>query len=126
MALDSKEEAALIAEMRGEAFDAAEDRIRDLRTCLARFCKGDMAPVAALDQIRQLTHSLKGIGASFDLPVLAEVAHRFEDFMAGEETLRPKMVDSIQIYTDRMEEAVEEYGDARPEAAGDLIEKLPV
>ena len=106
-----------LEELRAEAIEAAEDRIAGLDRLLEACRKGAAAPEQALADFRQLTHSLKGMAATYDSRVLLKLSHSLEDYLAGRERLDAETLTGAQLYVDRMAEALDEHFDADEAAA---------
>ena len=112
-------------ELRLEAIEAAEDRIALLNAYLRECRSGELSLRDGLVSIRQMTHSLKGLGASYGSRALSQLTHRLEDYLASLDQLTPQALADTQCFVDRFAEAVEDYFDADESEVQALLARLP-
>ena len=112
-------------ELSAEAIDAAEDRLADINAHIAAVRDGRADAATALDEVRTLTHSLKGLGQTYGISILRVLSHRLEDYLADVRAVTPTLLDDVQVFADRLSEALEHHLDADPDAVAQFVRRLP-
>ena len=115
----------LVEELRTEAIDTVEDRLRNLNEAVADFQSGVIKGSDALAVIRLEAHSLKSVAASFEMKALKVMCHRFEDYFFNMNQLTPESCRDIQFYADRMAECLDAFVNGRDIDISQLMRKLP-
>ncbi len=115
----------LMAELRAEAVDTAEDKLQNVSKLTSSLRKGDIDGKQSLAVIRIDAHSIKSIAASFDMKSLKVLCHRFEDYFFNVTELTDSHVDDIQYYVDRMSECLEAHVQGYELELSDMSRKLP-
>ncbi len=100
--------------------DRGEDLLGELNALLEGVHIGNDVTAEGLGRVRQIVHSLKGLGASFGYGFISVLCHRFEDYLAELESIGEGQLRDVQIFIDRLEEAV--HGRVKPE--GDEIARF--
>ncbi len=115
----------ILEELRTEAIDSAEDRLRNLHEAVQDFSNGCVGSKDALAAIRLEAHSLKSVAASFEMKALKAMCHRFEDYFFNVKELTPEICKDIQFFADRMAECLDGFVQGREIDISELVRKLP-
>lgn len=116
---------AILAGIRAEFVDMAEDNLgaidRDLEAALG----GAALSANQLGEIRRVAHNLKGLGGSVDYPLVTMVAHRFEDYLADLADPAEANIADLQQFVDRLRDAVERGPDSGAGDEAAFVRGLP-
>lgn len=115
----------ILEELRTEAIDSAEDRLKNLHEAVQDFSNGYVSAADALAAIRLEAHSLKSVAASFEMKALKAMCHRFEDYFFNVKELTPEISKDIQFYGDRMAECLDGFIQGREIDVSGLVRSLP-
>ncbi|SDE34031.1 Hpt domain-containing protein [Kordiimonas lacus] len=115
----------LLEELRTEAIDTVEDRLRSLTEAVQDFQAGIIQGNDALAAIRLEAHSLKSVAQSFEMKSLKVMCHRFEDYFFNMKELTPESCKDILFYADRMAECLEAFIQNREIDVSQMMRKLP-
>ena len=115
----------LLEELRTEAIDTCEDRLRNLNEALHSFRGGALDSRKALSTVKLETHSLKSAAASFDMKALKVMCHRFEDFIFNVSDLDDSLAKDCQFFADRMAECLDAFVQEKEIDISQLMRKLP-
>jgi len=113
---------AIIARLRGEFLDVAAEKLGLIERALTE--SGPVGPDRLLT-IRRETHSLKGMGGSFDFPSITVLSHRLEDYLAEAEALSQAQVSGAQRFVDVMARIVSGGADLRGPELSAALAGLP-
>lgn len=116
----------ILLELRTEAIDTAEDKIACLNDIIKQRRAGSLTGIEALSKIRLETHSVKSVASSFDIKALLVLSHRFEDYTFEMKEIVATDLDNIQIFTDRLSEALEAYVSNSEFDVASVIRQLPM
>lgn len=116
----------MMAELRTEALDAAEDRIANLNETVRQFLAGNVAGGDALATCKLDAHSLKSLAASFDMKALTAMCHRFEDYLFNVTKLDEKVSKDVQFIADRMAECLDAFVNDREIDISAMVRRLPL
>ncbi len=103
----------LLDELRVEAIDGAEDRLRSLHETVKGFEQGVINPEDALAALRLDAHTLKSVASSFDMKALKVMCHRLEDYFFNVNELTQGISKDILFFLDRMSECLDAFVNAR-------------
>ncbi len=112
----------VIAQLRQEFLIDAAERIDVIHDTLETT---NGSGECALLAIRREAHKLKGMGGSFDFPVISLIARRLEDYMANLRALDAQNVADIKDYAGHLGKIIESGQDLDDEAAAVLLRHLP-
>jgi CheY-like chemotaxis protein/HPt (histidine-containing phosphotransfer) domain-containing protein len=115
----------LVEELRTEAIDTVEDRLRSLNEAILDFQGGYVKGVDALATIRLEAHSLKSVAQSFEMKALKVMCHRFEDYFFNMKELTPESCRDILFFADRMAECLEAFSQNKEIDLSSMMRKLP-
>ncbi|WP_262695562.1 Hpt domain-containing protein [Kordiimonas aquimaris] len=115
----------LLDELRTEAIDTAEDRLRNIQEVTQCYTQGTVNAADALSTLRLEAHSLKSVAASFEMKALKVMCHRFEDYFFNVTDLSESICRDIQFFADRMAECLEAFVYGKDIDVSKLMRKLP-
>lgn len=115
----------IMEELRTEAIDSAEDRLKNLQEVVQDFANGYVKSSDALATVRLEAHSLKSVAASFEMKALKVMCHRFEDYFFNVKDMSPEIGKDIQFYADRMAECLEGFVNGKDIDVSEVVRKLP-
>lgn len=117
----------ILDRLRTDFLDEAGDVIESLDQLLDKVRHGDDAPQTALSSARRAAHNLKGMGGSFGYPLVTVIAHRMEDYLSNLSTLSEEHVSDVQVFVDRIQDAIDGKGDApEDQDPAYVVRTLPV
>ncbi len=115
----------ILAELRNEAIDAAEDRLASVSETLDSWGQGSIKAAEAMSSIKMDIHSLKSVTVSFDMKPLMVLCHRFEDYLAAVRDAVEKQRAEIQVFTDRLSEVLDSFVQGREVDISGIVRTLP-
>lgn len=115
----------ILAELRNEAIDSAEDRIAGLSESISKFNENVVSGKDALAAIKLDVHSLKSVANSFDMKALGVLSHRFEDYLFNVNELSASIAGDVQVLVDRMSECLDAFVSGKEVDISSLVRKLP-
>ena len=115
----------ILNELRTEAIDSAEDRLRSMQETAHGFQNGSVQSSDAFAAIRLDAHSLKSVAASFEMKALKVMCHRFEDYFFTVKELNIDICRDVQFFCDRMAECLEGFVKGQEIDVSALMRKLP-
>lgn len=115
----------LLEELRTEAIDSAEDRLKNMQEAIQDFLNGYIGPQEAFAAVRLEAHSLKSVAASFEMKALKVMCHRFEDYFFNVKDFTEDISRDVQFFTDRMAECLDAFVSGKEIDVSALMRKLP-
>ncbi|UTW54259.1 Hpt domain-containing protein [Kordiimonas sp. SCSIO 12610] len=115
----------LMEELRNEAIDTVEDRLKNLNETLKAVNEQKVNGSDALAAVRLEAHSLKSVAASFEMKALKVLCHRFEDYIFNLSELELKHIDSCQFFSDRMADCLDAFVQNKDIDISQLMRALP-
>ena len=115
----------LLEELKTEAIDTVEDRIKNLNETLEAFDQGSVNGLDALAVFRLEAHSLKSVAASFDMKALKVMCHRFEDYMFNLDKLESTHTRDCQFFSDRLADCLDAFINDREIDISQMMRQLP-
>lgn len=127
MANDFPDMEEILAQMKDKFLDTAQEKLDRLNEILKELSHDSANEKALIDEFRREVHSLKGMGGTFQMPLVTSLCHSFEAFLDGETRFDAAIIESSQVYVDRIVDLIES-GEADNETAlnhwlADLPEK---
>lgn len=112
-------------ELRQEFIDTTTDELNVLDRLVKDTASGAADVTQSLADLRRIAHSIKGRGGMFDMPMLTVLAHRLEDYVMGLTALEKDVLPDVQIFVDRLHDALEgRLGDSGEDTAF-VVRQLP-
>jgi len=115
----------MMARLRQEFLETADDRLESMEGLVDAVRKGEAEDVSRIEDIRRMAHSLKGMGGTFGFPLVSVISHRLEDFLAEAPVLDTSLVDDTQVFLDRMRDVVEGVLDPDDKKTAEIVRALP-
>ncbi len=116
----------MLAALRTEAIDSAEDRINSLLETVRGFQNGTVKGSDALAACKLDAHSLKSVAAGFDMKALGVMCHRLEDYLFNVSALEDAIATDVLFIIDRLSECLEAFVNGREVDISSMVRSLPV
>lgn len=111
--------AEILAEMRESFLKTLAVKIQRLNELQALLeSEGHLSPEQEEEFLREV-HSLKGMGATFQMPLVSQFSKAFESYLKKSDHLSMDMSDDIAKYLERLEE----ISNSKDSQADNLLEK---
>lgn len=120
-----KKDAAYVEEAEQEVLDGIEDRIGEIGRLLQELRDGSLDRRVGIGLIRQHAHSIKSMAAGINVGVLQVLAHRLEDYLGPLDRLAGETIEDVQVFADRLGEALDGRLNATPEEIAAFCRRLP-
>ena len=82
----------MMARMRREFLDTADDRLGTLDELVSEVRENRPESPGRMSEFRRIAHSLKGMGGTFGYPLVSVIAHRLEDYIETEKDLHQAII----------------------------------
>ncbi len=115
----------MMARLRREFLDTAEDRLASMDEIVDGVRRGGSGSGDELPDIRRMAHSLKGMGGTFGYPLVSVIAHRLEDYLADSTSLANNITGDVQTFLDRMRDVVDGVLGADDPRTAEIVRELP-
>jgi CheY-like chemotaxis protein len=115
----------MMARMRREFLDTADDRIGTLEELVSEVRDNKPASPERMSEFCRIAHSIKGMGGTFGYPLVSVIAHRLEDYIETENDLHEAIIDDVQTYLDRMRDVIEGQLGADDPRTAEIVRALP-
>ncbi|MFD2207444.1 response regulator [Kiloniella antarctica] len=118
----SEEEVDKIAE--GEMLDEARDVASSLELTLQQVRTGSLDGKTAVDRLVQNSSNLRFKAKSVNIPGLAAITHRLDEYLGGLNDLEAQNITDLQTYSDRILALLD--GEAMPaETIAEVVRSMP-
>ncbi|NVK18305.1 MAG: Hpt domain-containing protein [Methylocystaceae bacterium] len=97
----------ILAQMKNKFLDTAQEKLDRLNEILAELKASDGNKASLIDEFRREIHSLKGMGGTFQMPLVTQICHVFEAFLEGEDEFDLSLIEKSQLYVDRIADLIE-------------------
>ncbi|MEM7652226.1 MAG: Hpt domain-containing protein [Pseudomonadota bacterium] len=94
----------IVLRLRQEFLDEAMERADNIEMTCSNTHFGKIGHADALIIIRRQAHNLKGMGSSFQFPIIALIAHRLEDYIADIREITARHAKDIEGFVDVLRE----------------------
>lgn len=101
---------SIVARLRQEFLEEAQDRLVEIEEAIGEEHAGQISGEEAIITIRRQAHNLKGMGASFQFPIVSMIAHRLEDYVSHIKDLADRHFTDIGQFVDAMRGVLEGNG----------------
>lgn len=98
----------IVARLRQEFLDEALERVQTIEKSVADVHFGKLSHADAIITIRRQAHNLKGMGSSFQFPIIALIAHRLEDYISDFSEIDRRHANDIEKYVDALRNLLEQ------------------
>ena len=115
----------MMAQLRRDFLDTADDRISTLDGLVDEVRQKQPASPGRMSEFRRIAHSLKGMGGTFGFPLVSVIAHRLEDFIEDDKDLHDDILLGVQKYLDRMRDSLDGTLGADDPNTAEIVRALP-
>jgi len=116
----------MLAALRTEAIDSAEDRIASLTDTVQKFQQGVIKGTDALASSKLDAHSLKSVAAGFEMKALKVMCHRMEDYLFNLSDLDAGVAKDIMSIIDRLSDCLDAFVNNREVDVSTMVRSLPM
>lgn len=117
---------AILAQMKDQFLDTAIEKIDQLYDVLKKLSAGKRDDKALQDEFRREIHSLKGMGGTFQMPLVTEICHKFELYLEGETHFSERLVEGCHQFIDRLTDLINSTSDHSDDTFVDWVGRLPL
>ncbi|NVJ92559.1 MAG: Hpt domain-containing protein [Methylocystaceae bacterium] len=117
---------AILAQMKDQFLDTAIEKINLLNEILKKLSAGNQGDQALQDQFRREVHSLKGMGGTFQVPLVTEICQKFELYLEGETHFNESLVEGCHQFIGRLTDLINNTQDQNDNTSMDWIGGLPL
>ena len=115
----------MMARLRREFLDTAEDRLATLDELVDEVRHSKPDNPERMSEFRRIAHSLKGMGGTFGYPLVSVIAHRLEDYIEAEADLHEPILADVQTFLDRMRDVVDGVFAPDDKRTAEIVRELP-
>ena len=102
---------SIVQRLRAEFLADAQERLTEIESVIGANYHGDMPADEAMLKIRRHAHNLKGMGASFQFPIISLIAHRLEDYVASLRAIEERHFTDVGRFVDTVKGLLESDGE---------------
>lgn len=125
----------ILAQMKSKFLETAHEKIDRLNEILSIFSKDQNFDEELQNEFLREVHSLKGMGGTFQMPLVTKYCHHFEAFLQDYGAFDSGIIEAAQLYLDRLSDlidSVEAADEARlsvwleglPQKADELVQQI--
>ncbi|WP_135078277.1 Hpt domain-containing protein [Terasakiella sp. SH-1] len=116
----------ILAQMNEKFLETAHEKLTRLNEILQLLTSGvDVDQDAIYEEFHREIHSLKGMGGTFQMPLVTKLCHALEDYLEGAQQLSQNQIDDSYIYVDRLTDLIESNEGSDEGRAGFWLDDLP-
>ncbi len=97
----------ILAQMSEKFIETAHEKIARLNEILILLGRPGENEKSLLEEFHREVHSLKGMGGTFQMPLVSKLCHKFEDFLSGESAASDSLIEDCYAYLDRLNDLIE-------------------
>ena len=116
----------VLDQIASEFLDYAREAIQKLGETLVEVDGDKVSSKSVYDEFFREVHNMKGLSGSFGYALLGSIAHRLEDYISDLDGIEKSHIQNIQIFVDRMEDALEDNPGAGHADAAEIVRGLPI
>lgn len=94
--------AAILDEMREKFLESAQEKLDRMDEILDLFISGDPLESELQEEFLREVHSMKGMGGTFEMPLVTKLCHALEAYVEDEETFNVDIATQLHAYVDRI------------------------
>lgn len=120
---------SIVERLRLEFLEEAQERLTEIDEALGAEASHSMSAADAITMVRRQAHNLKGMGASFQFPIISLIAHRLEDYVANIKDLDDRHFRDVGQFVDAMRAVLEKGSSGltpSDEEQANILRSLPV
>ncbi|GGF50890.1 hypothetical protein GCM10011332_00170 [Terasakiella brassicae] len=115
----------ILAQMSEKFIETAHEKIARLNEILMLLNHAGEDEKSLREEFHREVHSLKGMGGTFQMPLVSKLCHKFEDFLSGESTASDNLIEDCYAYLDRLNDLIESGQAGDLEKADTWLANLP-
>jgi len=115
---------AILAQMKEKFLESAQEKIDRLNEILHEFSSSGESSSHLQEEFRREIHSLKGMGGTFEMPLITKLCHTFEEFIEDEREFTTELINASHAYVDRLSDLIE--NDANLDSDNNWLDGLPI
>jgi len=115
---------AILAQMNDKFLETAQEKLIRLNEITEIFAQGQ-GDAALYEEFYRDIHSLKGMGGTFQMPLVTKICHQFEDYLSGVTQMTPQLVEASYAFLDRLNDLIESQEGSNEENAVKWLSGLP-
>lgn len=97
---------AILAQMKENFLETAQEKLERMDEILELFISGNGKDPDLQEEFSREVHSLKGLGGTFQMPLVTSVCHALEAYVEDEPNFTPELSKNSHIYVDRIVELI--------------------
>jgi HPt (histidine-containing phosphotransfer) domain-containing protein len=117
---------AILAQMKDQFLDTAIEKIDRLNDILKKLVAGKQDDPDLQNEFRREIHSLKGMGGTFQMPMVTEICYKFELYLEGEASFNESLVDGCHQFIDRLTDLINNTQGHVDDTSVDWVGGLPL
>lgn len=98
---------AILAQMKEGFLETAHEKLDRMEEILQMFASKEGGNDDLQEEFLRDVHSLKGLGGTFQMPLVTKICHALEEYLEGETELSGSIVDNALLYVDRIVDLIE-------------------
>lgn len=115
-----------MSELTVEFVECAQDTVEQLRGLLVAVSAGKTSRELAHDELFRAAHNVKGSAGTYGYGLVGAIAHRLEDYICDLSRIEDNHTADIQVFIDRMQDALESNPGEQNANAAEIVRKLPI
>jgi len=116
---------AILAEMNDKFIETAQEKLVRLNDILQELPGSDQGKEGLVEELYREIHSLKGLGGTFQMPLVSKICHMFEDYLASTSDFSQDLIADCYTYLDRLNDVIASGHGADKKDAGEWLLDLP-
>lgn len=125
MAGDKLDMDAILAQMNDKFIETAQEKLVRLNDILQELPGGVQGKEPLVEEFHREIHSLKGLGGTFQMPLVSKICHMFEDYLASTSDFSESLIADCYIYLDRLNDVIASGHGGDEKATGEWLADLP-
>lgn len=97
----------ILAQMKEKFLETAQEKLERLNEILQELSSASNQDPALHEEFRREIHSLKGMGGTFQMPLVTKLCHAFEAFIEDESVFTTELINASHTYVDRITDLVD-------------------
>lgn len=115
-----------MSELTLEFVEYAQDTVKQLGELLVAVGAGKTSRELAHDELFRAAHNVKGSAGTYGYGLVGAIAHRLEDYICDLSSIDDSHIGDIQVFIDRMHDALESDSGEQNANAVEIVRKLPI
>ena len=116
----------IMQRLRQEFIETCQDKLDEIDVLLLRLESGENVDGDKLFDFQRNVHSIKGQGGTFGFPLISQIAHLLEDYLACVGDIRSSNPSDIRVFLEQIAEIIGAGHNPPKEESERIIRALPV